>query len=456
MPTSRASTVALVCREWRQLFLASRRDIKLRHVYPRRAIDNALVQELVCLLPRLIDLDLSECSSIDERALLILDSAESPETTEWLQERRQRLHQFAVQVRRLILRDCWSLSGAGLLAILRGSVEAAMVPSGLEGSRFGRLQSLSLFACTNIKSEQLEQVLRVLATHRSLQLLDLTQCDVRDSTLVVIGEYLSGTLTHLNLTDCGLITDSGIRSLCRCQPSTDVAGDAEVTDDTASARRSEVELERQPMALEWLSLTSCYGITDMALRFVAMALVRLRHLSLQVVPISNVGVRYLSQCRRLRSLDLSGCSQVTDDVILLLPVATGDVQQQQPPQWPRRLSSIRLPGMRRLSSWSHSSPSVADHEPTATISNSNEVDDQLRGTAASTASGSSTLRSSSSSSSADDNEPQLERVNLCGTSVTVKGLLRHQRRLRGLEQLLLAPEMVAEVSDAIPCAVPGF
>ena len=145
-----------------------------------------------------------------------------------------------------------------------------------------------------------------------------TYCDIskmEDADLIVVADNRRLTLAF-DLTNCALLSDGSLSSLCRCCTSLqtlNVAGCSGLTDASLQA------VETYTAGITYLNLSRCTLLTSQALSAVCKVSARLRHLNISFCEQINDSclVAIGTECRALVSLNAAFCS-FTDPAATLL------------------------------------------------------------------------------------------------------------------------------------------
>ncbi|XP_002964312.2 F-box/LRR-repeat protein 3 isoform X1 [Selaginella moellendorffii] len=189
-------------------------------------------------------------------------------------------------------------------------LRAELLPQALD--RYERLEELDLTCCAGVTDENLIHVadkagkrlaaiylnricgftstgLRYLSQHcLSLVEMDLSYCSyVEDDGLLGLARL--NRIEKLKLTGCIRVTDMGLESLA------------------AGCHR-----------LKTLVLKGCVAITDAGIKLVAARSEELMILDLSFTEVTDEGVKYVSELKALRTLNLMGCNNVGDRALSYL------------------------------------------------------------------------------------------------------------------------------------------
>lgn len=204
------------------------------------------------------------------------------------------------------------------------SVERVMLSDGCKLTEKG-IQSI-VRRCPNITHLQAQfcnsltnqSMFDIVTKCTNLQHLDVTGCSMISciSLNAGIDTPRKLLLQYLDLTDCGALDDTGLKTIIkncplliylylrRCCMLTDM---------------SLKYLPKFCIALKELSVSDCLNVTDFGLYELAKLGQTLRYLSVAKCQVSDVGLKYLARrCYKLRYLNCRGCEAISDDSIIVL------------------------------------------------------------------------------------------------------------------------------------------
>lgn len=145
---------------------------------------------------------------------------------------------------------------------------------------------------------------RILRRYRKLEYLDLSLCaQITDEALGHVAHIIGNHLLSINLSKLWTFTHSGLAQLvksCQSLVEIDLSSCTEITDYDA-------ESIAHARKLQSLKLVKCKQITDIGLGCIAVGCSELQTLNLKwCVGITDLGVELVVvKCKDLRSLDLS-------------------------------------------------------------------------------------------------------------------------------------------------------
>jgi hypothetical protein len=259
-------------------------------------LTNALVEQLIVNNPTLQDLNLSDCSSINDDMLGLLG----------------RLSSSLVS---LDVSYCTSITDAGLALFaaaeeqqktngghVRDSIAEIIVPR--------PLRELTLAHCCSITDRGIAHLLPLCP---ALRQLDVGHCpQVTDDSVHQVTQQCGERLTHLLLTNCYELSESGLHAIatrCSALVHLDLFNCHEMVTDTSAA-----VLGAGCPLLETLDMYNCRQLSDQGLSVLAQNCPLLKHLSVSsCVLITDSALYHISNhCRQLHSLDLSYCNKITN------------------------------------------------------------------------------------------------------------------------------------------------
>ena len=312
-------------------------DISLRSygIDSGQPITNGIVQELCTIQPTLTKLDLSYCTLVSDVGL-------------WAIARHCRY------MKHLILQGCDTITNIGLRSLSLALLDIDTLnfnhchlldDIGLTVVATGKwkLRHLYLRDCVGIMDNGVSKLARA---HPTLQTLDLNGCtnvgEFGDKAIKEIGAFC-GDLRYLDLGGCRRVEDSGLRALAVGCPHLEVfklAGCDVLTNISLKAlckhSKSMVDLtlggckkffdkdfeQYLPQcvfkeSLTSLDLSGCSSITDRGVSVVCKVFgSNLYNLGLSGANITDFSSVVIGElCKRLRTLDMSGCRNITDESV---------------------------------------------------------------------------------------------------------------------------------------------
>jgi F-box/leucine-rich repeat protein 2/20 len=151
---------------------------------------------------------------------------------------------------------------------------------------------------------------RILRRYSKIQYLDLSLCcQITDESLGHVADILGNHLVSINLSKLWTFSHLGLLELvkgCQSLVEIDLSNCTEITDYAAEAIAKARKLQS-------LKLVKCKQITDMGLGCIAVGCNKLQTLNLRwCVGVTDLGVELVAvKCKELRNLDLS-YSQITN------------------------------------------------------------------------------------------------------------------------------------------------
>lgn len=186
------------------------------------------------------------------------------------------------------------LLAAGLPLLEGGAIQ------GLTRTPTSSLETLDVSDCAHLSAAGMSHLVRAYANTRLTDLNASSCAQLSDDVLVALGRY-SPRLRTLRLASCPLVSDAGVQRLVEFVPplSADAADSLEHEQVSSAARC---------VQLRTLELSGCFQLTDAALVAVGRQCADLEVLLVDGVRrLTDAGVRVIThQCARLRTIRWSG------------------------------------------------------------------------------------------------------------------------------------------------------
>uniref|UniRef100_A0A0B6Z5N4 F-box domain-containing protein n=1 Tax=Arion vulgaris TaxID=1028688 RepID=A0A0B6Z5N4_9EUPU len=166
-----------------------------------------------------------------------------------------------------------------------------------------KIHTVSMLGCPLLTDESIKK----LAQNRSLQVLKLDGNQrVSDASIKLLGK-MCPDLRHVYLADCPRLTDATLKSLSSCRSLVVLnAADCVRLSDTGVRHLMEGPASA---TLRELNLTNCVRVGDMAMVSLHKRCHNLTYLNVNYCEhISEAGIELLGQIHSLVSLDISGCN----------------------------------------------------------------------------------------------------------------------------------------------------
>lgn len=165
------------------------------------------------------------------------------------------------------------------------------------------LKILNLSLCKQITDTSLNRIAYHL---KNLEDLDLGGCsNLTNASLSAIAIQLK-KLQRLNLRSCWHITDQGI---CQLAGLNKEKVNAACNNVAATATVATVD---QSLALKYLGLQDCPGLTDESLKYIAEGLLTVNSINLSFCAVTDSGLKHLAKMPNLKELDLRACDSISD------------------------------------------------------------------------------------------------------------------------------------------------
>lgn len=170
-----------------------------------------------------------------------------------------------------------------------------------------QLQYLDLTDCTVLEDNGLRVIVRNCP---QLSYLYLRRCiQITDAGLKFVPSFCSG-LRELSVSDCSNVTDFGLYELAKLGATLRYLSVAKC--DRVSDAGLKV-VARRCYKLRYLNVRGCEAVSDDAITVLARSCTRLRALDIGKCDVSDAGLRALAEsCPNLKKLSLRNCDLVTD------------------------------------------------------------------------------------------------------------------------------------------------
>lgn len=190
------------------------------------------------------------------------------------------------------------------------------------------MEHLDISYCNALNSNDIfEHILKYYTKISSLKLVGLVKI-VDDTALEYIGKLTE--LTEIDLTNCNKITDKGLEHISQMritETNSETINNATIEKRSSSnalayiSKKTMIDVNIIPESNKFtnINLSGCIKLTGTAINnLIKTSTHSLTHLDLSLLPQKTVGYEIsdqISKCKKLQSIDLSGCINLTDSDI---------------------------------------------------------------------------------------------------------------------------------------------
>lgn len=271
-------------------------------------VSDLCLRDLGMYASELAFLSLANCTELTDAGAVALRKGTQCKKLQWLD-----------------LSGCRNFSSQGLQHLLEGvgNTLQALILNNITtlrsqviitiGKTCTYLQHLSLLGCRNIT----DKALKGLSGCANLRRLCISDNDKITGVGVRGMARACKSLTNIVITRCVKVGNEGLMALAGCNLFYIDLSDCIALTDPGIRSLSEGILPRRN--LQHLDLSRCNGITESGFFYICMRLTNITHLRLRDCRnLTDSSFECASELRRLEVLDISGCTKIGDETLILI------------------------------------------------------------------------------------------------------------------------------------------